>query len=133
MAAAALTPELALAYLRELSADVRDGVVLGDGLRVLAGEGPLAPVAREVAAALGAAPASVGRAAGGAVFAVRAEGLSVVLVCGPQAIDGLVLHDLRLVLGDLGATVEDAPATPATAPAELVVRALSAAQRAPGA
>ena len=51
----ALTPALALGYLRELSADVRDGVVLGAGGEVLAGEPAMAGPARELLAAMGAA------------------------------------------------------------------------------
>src|SRR3954469_13817373 len=48
----ALTPELALDYLRELSADVRAGVVLaGDGTR-LAGPDALAEPARRLPPAL---------------------------------------------------------------------------------
>ena len=128
-----LTPELALAYLWELSVDVRAGVVLGPGDRCLAGEPALALAAGELVAGLDGAHEGVGVSRGGRVFVSRADGLAIVLVCGTQAIGGLVLHDLRLVLGDLGAAAPASAGPPVELAPEAVGRAISAAQRGPGA
>ena len=49
----ALTPRRALDYLRELSTDVRDGVVLGPDGSLLAGSPALAGPARDLLAAAG--------------------------------------------------------------------------------
>ena len=131
--APALTPDLALEYLAALSADVRDGVVLDAEGTLLAGTPALAPVAGELVGAMGEGTEAVGRAAHGVVLAARAQRLAIVLVCGSQAIEGLALHDLRLVLADLGAGVPAAPPAPVVVRHEHVEGAISAAQRAPGA
>jgi len=131
----ALTPALALDYLRELSADLRDGVVLGPSGEYLAGVPAMAAPAAELLAALGAAPAGQALLRAGAVFVARAEGLAVAIACGPRALPGLALHDLRLVLSDLGAqpTAGAAPAqTPADLPAGPAGALISAAQRGAG-
>ncbi len=128
----ALTPALALGYLRELSADVRDGVVLGARGELLAGEPALAPPARDALAAMGAAAEAEGRCAEGAAFAARGPDAAIVLVTGAQALDGLVRHDLRLVLADLGAAPAEPPGPAAAVPLEVVKRLCSAAQHAPG-
>src|SRR3954469_11677552 len=97
----ALTPELALDYLRELSADVTAGVVLAaDGQR-LAGPEPLAEPARRLVAALPAADEAEGAPGDGIVFAARSSRHAVVLVCGRLALGALHRYDLRRVLGDL--------------------------------
>lgn len=127
----ALTPVLALEYLRELSADVRDGIVLGArGIR-LAGSPALAPAARELLAAIGGAAEAEGRSSAGVVLAAQGGDLVLVLVLGSQAMPALARHDLRLVQGDLGARAQ-AVAEPATVPAAVVERLLLAAGRAPG-
>jgi hypothetical protein len=127
-----LTPALALDYLRELSADVRAGVVLGrDGAR-LAGDPALAAPAAALIAAMGDAAEAEARSPRGAVLAARAGELAVVLACGPRALGGLARHDLRLVLGDLGAPpggAADAAFAPPPALADAVLRAV---ERAPG-
>lgn len=87
MTPAALPPDLALAYLRALSVDIREAVVADATGTVLAGD-----------AALLAAPdgAGVHRAADAAhVVAVRA---------GRHAMAAVVAADLRAVLGALGPT-----------------------------
>src|SRR3954470_14578386 len=97
----ALTPELALDYLRELSADVRAGVVLaGDGTR-LAGPDALAEAGRRLLAALPHVEEGEVATADGIVFAGRSSRHAVVLVCGRLALGALHRYDLRRVLGDL--------------------------------
>jgi hypothetical protein len=96
-----LTPSLALDYLRELSADIRAGVVLDPAGALLAGPEALAVPARELLAAAGDAREVHVATADGAVFAARSEGHALVVVCGRLALPSLVRYDLRLVLGDL--------------------------------
>jgi hypothetical protein len=127
----ALTPVLALDYLRELSADIRDGVVLDAAGEQLAGEPALVPAARELMAEMSAATEAEGRTRAGVVLAARAGGLTIVLVCGPQAMPALGRHDMRLALGDLGAPSETDTAC-ATVPAALVERLLAEVRRDPG-
>jgi len=128
----ALTPSLALGYLRELSADVRDGIVLGGSPpRALAGEARLADPALALLAAMGDAARAEGRSAAGAVFAARGGEMLVLVVCGPRALGGLARHDLDLVLTDLGVPVTLAGRSAAVTPA-LLERLLTAAQRGPG-
>src|SRR3954464_7477623 len=67
----ALTPELALDYLRELSADVRAGVVLRADGRRLAGPDALAEPARRLLAALPDADEAEVSTGDGNVFAGR--------------------------------------------------------------
>lgn len=99
----ALTPQDALAYLRELSADVRAGVVLdaaGPGRPVLAGLEALAGPARALLDALDGPCEAVALPQGVAV-AARSQTHAVVLACGPHALRGLHLHDVVTVLDDL--------------------------------
>jgi hypothetical protein len=97
----ALTPELALDYLRELSADVRDGVVLGPGGDLLAGPAQLAALVRRLLDAAPEAQAVEVAIRAGTVFAARSDRHAVALVCGPYAITSLALHDLGTVLDEL--------------------------------
>ena len=94
---AALTPDLALAYLRELSADIRAAVLLDARGERLAGPSALRrPGAR---AAAPHAPAELeARTHAGAVFAARDGDRQLVVVTGPFALPGLTRHDLRTVL-----------------------------------
>jgi len=96
----ALTPELALAYLRELSGDVESAVLLDGGGAPLAGDEALAPAARELLAATDA-PALEVLTPEGDVFAARSERYAIVVTARRAALPGLVRHDLRLVLSDL--------------------------------
>ena len=99
--ATALTPELAVEYLRELSADIRSGVVLDPEGALLAGPEHLADAARDL---LGGAPEAEElhvSTADGAVFAARSAEHAVVVVCGRLALPSLIRYDLRLVLADL--------------------------------
>lgn len=106
MTAPPLTPARALAYLRELSLDVRAAVVLDAENAVLAGDSDLVPRAR---ALLDGAQAGerVARTGGTATLAVRApSGLAIVVAAGPLALEPLLLHDLRTVLADLDPVAE---------------------------
>jgi hypothetical protein len=97
----ALTPPLALDYLRELSTDIRAGVVLDRDGALLAG-----PPARALLAAAGEAHEVHVTAAGGTVFAARSDRHAIVLACGRFALPSLVRFDLKLVLGDLNGPSE---------------------------
>ena len=103
-----LTPALALDYLRELSADIRAGVVLGADGALLAGPEPLAGAARDLLEAAGAAEEAQVSTADGAVFAARSEAHALVVVCGRFALPSLIRHDLRRVLADLAERPEAA-------------------------
>jgi hypothetical protein len=101
---AALTPELAVDYLRELSADVRAVAVLTASGEPLAGADELARSAQRL---LGAAPdaAEIEVAmAGGAIHAARSAEHAVVAVCGRFALPALIRYDLKVVLGELAST-----------------------------
>lgn len=127
----ALTPRLALDYLRELSADIRDGVVLDAGGERLAGEPALLPGARDLLAGMGSAGEAEGRTRTGLVLAARGGEFAIVLVCGPHGLSGLARHDLRLTLGDLGAPVEPVAASAVVPPAR-VEQLVAAARKDPG-
>ncbi len=118
---AALTPALALAYLSELSTDVRAAIVLdagGEALAVTRGgaareagaEAPPgagdAPPALVAAARNLLAEAPVVRALTdrGGAFGARDELHGVVVATGPLALPGLAIHDLLGVLAALGGT-----------------------------
>jgi hypothetical protein len=104
--APALTPTLALGYLRELSADVRAGVVLDPGGALLAGPEAMAGPARDLLAGAGDAREVQVATAAGVVFAGRSDRHSVVVVCGRFALPSLIRYDLKLVLADLAGTDE---------------------------
>ena len=100
---AALTPELAVDYLRELSADIEAVAVLTPGGEPLAGDPEVTSAAR---ALLEAAPdaAEIEVATGsGAVHAARSAEHAVVTVCGRFALPALIRYDLKVVLGELAA------------------------------
>jgi flagellar basal body rod protein FlgF len=105
---AALTPELAVGYLRELSADIRAAAVLTAAGEPLAGEAELTDAARRLlAAAPGAAEIEVA-SAGGVVHAARSDRHAVVAVCGRFALPSLVRYDLKVVLGELAGSRSEA-------------------------
>jgi hypothetical protein len=100
----ALTPDLALDYLSELSTDIRAAVVLDADGRPLAGETALAKPAQALLdAAPGASAVEVLTERGGA-FAARGLRHSLCVATGRFALPALVLYDLRAVLGDLEGT-----------------------------
>jgi hypothetical protein len=104
----ALTPEQALEYLRTLSADIREGVVLAADGRLLAGPEELAEPARALLAAAPDGDDVEVATPRGCVFAARDGRHAVVLVCGRFALPALVRFDLGLVLGDLAGTRREA-------------------------
>jgi hypothetical protein len=99
----ALTPEVALEYLRELSADIRAAVLLDADGRCLAGTEPLAEPARELLAAAPEDSAIEVVADRGAVFAARSARHALCVVTGRFALPALILYDLRTLLSDLQA------------------------------
>lgn len=112
VSAPALTPDLALQYLGELSTDIKASVVVsadgqtaaasrpgdtGDRLRELTRE-----LLDEAAAADDLPVAQVEVSTGnGAVYAVRDEHWTIAVVTGRFALSSLMFYDLRGVLGDL--------------------------------
>ena len=115
MAEPALTPELALDYLDELSTDIRGAVLLDAGGALVAswhGDDDRGKLLREPVGRLldhaDAATAGAGEASQvevttqrGAVFCVRDGGWTLGVVTGRFALPSLVFYDLRHVLGDL--------------------------------
>jgi hypothetical protein len=110
----ALTPELALQYLAELSTDIQASVLVSSDGRAGASShpGPQGDQLRELtgqlferADAADDAPVSqVEVSTGeGAVFAVRDERWTVAVVTGRFALSSLMFYDLRTVLGDIEA------------------------------
>ena len=107
---AALTPALALDYLRELSADIRAGVVLGADGELLAGSEALADPARDLFANAGDASELQVVTRDGDVFAARSDRHKIAVVTGRFALPSLIRYDLKLVLADLeGAERPPAP------------------------
>jgi predicted regulator of Ras-like GTPase activity (Roadblock/LC7/MglB family) len=109
---AALTPELALQYLGELSTDIKASVVVSADGRTAAASRPGEPGdrLRELTEELFArADAADDRAVTqvevstgeGAVYAVRDERWTISVVTGRFALSSLMFYDLRSVLGDL--------------------------------
>lgn len=110
-----LTPELALAYLGELSTDIRASAVLDDAGAVAAQSGfeeagddrvhelvtGLFDHARE-AAGDAPAPDQVEIALPeGSVYALREHGWTLAVVTGRFALSSLMFFDLRMVIRDL--------------------------------
>jgi hypothetical protein len=115
---AALTPDQAAAYVRELSADVRAVVVLAADGRLLAGPEALAAPVRGFLAAAGDAPEAAARTAGGAVLAARSATAAVVAVAGPLSLLGPTGIDVRTAVDALAPTAPgSAPPPPAGAAA----------------
>ncbi len=103
-----LTPQLALDYLRELSADIRSGVVLNPGGKLLAGSESMAEAARDLFAHAGDAKEIHVVTDEGDVFAARSKHHSIAVVCGRFALPSLIRYDLRVVLTDLAGGEEPA-------------------------
>jgi hypothetical protein len=88
---APLTPALALAYVRELSLDLRAAVVLGPDGRRLAGDPRLAEPARELLAA----GADRRAEAGGTLLATHtADGGAIAVLAGDLSLLPLLRQDL---------------------------------------
>jgi hypothetical protein len=99
----ALTPELALSRLGELSADIRVAVVLDAAGNRLAGDAELAAAAADLIAAAGDSAAIEVADERGAVFAVRDHRHAIVAVTSRPSLASLMFMDLRAVLAALGA------------------------------
>jgi hypothetical protein len=120
----AMTHELALRYLLELSTDIR-AVFLIDERGELIGAAPDQPAER--IARIGSELAQEARALtaggdqkavevdvtldGGAVFCICEGGPAMLCVTGPFALPGLILHDMRIALGDLDRGVSEGART----------------------
>ena len=113
MSGPALTPDLALDYLGELSTDIRAALVLDSAGHVAAVTGDdrergeqMRGLATDLLDA--AAEASGGGdqvevvTAEGSVFAVRSESWTVAVVAGRAPLASLMFYDLRNVVRDLG-------------------------------
>ena len=106
-----LTPEVALAYVRELSADVRAGIVLGAQGDRLAGAPELHDPARHL---LDARPRArelhgVGQD-GSQVFVIRDEDRAIVVVAGRHALPRVVRRDMRTALsGNADGSSQEVP------------------------
>jgi hypothetical protein len=112
VAAPALTPELALQYLDELSTDIRAGVLLSSDGSLAASNPPGADGQRmreltlelfeHADAADGEPVAQVEASTGdGGVYAARVGGWTIAVVTGRFALPSLMFYDLRTVLGAL--------------------------------
>jgi hypothetical protein len=99
-----LTPQRALDYLRELSADIRAGVVLDPEGALLAGPDDLAEAARDLLNAAKDARELMVTIADGGVYAARSDLHAIAVVTGRLALPSLIRYDLRLVLADLAGT-----------------------------
>jgi predicted regulator of Ras-like GTPase activity (Roadblock/LC7/MglB family) len=109
---AALTPELALQYLSELSTDIKASVVMSADGRSAAASRPgdagdrLRALTEQLFARADAADAEVVTqvevsTGDGAVYAVRDERWAVAVVTGRFALASLMFYDLRNVAADL--------------------------------
>ena len=109
---AALTPELALQYLGELSTDIKAGVIASADGRTAAASKPgesgdrLQELTTQLfASADGADDRVVTQVevstGDGAVYAVRDERWTLAVVTGRFALSSLMFYDLRAVLADL--------------------------------
>jgi hypothetical protein len=102
---APLTPALALAYLHELSVDVRSAVVLDAAGDPLAGDAAIARQARELLISAGTDSAQ-----GGALLVARtADGGAIAVLAGDFALAALLRHDLDTVAKALSGGPADLP------------------------
>ena len=111
----ALTPDLALAYLGELSTDIRAAAVIDDAGSLAATSGFDDAAADDVRDLVGDLFAGAKEAAGdapapgqlevslpdGSVYAVRDRGWTLAVVSGRFALSSLMFFDLRMVIRDL--------------------------------
>jgi hypothetical protein len=105
----ALTPDLALDYLGELSTDIRAALVVDASGQVVAVTGDdreRGEKMRELAGAMLDAASDGDQVevvtTEGSVFAVRGESWTVAVVAGRQPLASLMFYDLRNVVRDLG-------------------------------
>jgi hypothetical protein len=105
----ALTPDLALDYLGELSTDIRAALVLDAGGQVAAVTGDdrergerMRDLATQMLDAAVEGDQVEVVTTEGSVFAVRGEGWTVAVVAGRRPLASLMFYDLRNVVRDLG-------------------------------
>ena len=96
------TPDLAVAYLEQLTVGLRAAVVLDAAGEPLAGEPALAAPARELLSAAGEDGVEV-LTPTGAVLAARSARHAAVVATEPRTVPDLLLHDMHRVLADLEA------------------------------
>jgi hypothetical protein len=124
----ALTPDLALSYVRELSADVRAVVALGPSGEPLAGDPDVAAAARALLEAAPDAAELEVVTSTGVACAVRGGRHALVAACGPFALPGVVRQDLRAAVGalepDTGPTALAEPLEAPTEPLERLADAM---------
>jgi hypothetical protein len=108
VADAPLTPELALAYLGELSTDIRAAAVLDEGGAVAAQSGFDQDGDDQVGELVGdllehAAPSGQVEIAlpEGSVYVLREHGWALAVITGRFALSSLMFFDLRMVIRDL--------------------------------
>jgi hypothetical protein len=123
----ALTPALAVEYVRELSADVRAVVVLAEDGELLAGPDRLAGPARALLAAGGGAAELEASNGDGVVCAVRSAAHAAIAACGRFAIPGVVREDLRAALAALEGRSPAAGSPPPAAPGQAADASVTAA------
>src|SRR5688500_10742036 len=104
----ALTPELAVEYLRALSADIRAVAILTAAGEPLAGAADLAAAAGELLAAAPDAAELRVVTGDGTVDASRDERHAIVAVCGRLALPALIRFDLKVALAELAADLREA-------------------------
>ena len=114
MSGTALTPDLALDYLGELSTDIRAAVIVDRAGKVAAATGDpergerMGALAGELLDEAAAATPDDGIdqvevvSNEGSVFAVRGEAWTLAVVAGSLPLSSLMFYDLRSVLRDLG-------------------------------
>ncbi|MDA0168702.1 hypothetical protein OJ998_06355 [Solirubrobacter taibaiensis] len=106
-----LTPDVALAYVRELSADVRAGIVLDSRGNTLAGAPGLHAAATRLLAARPHARELHGVGENGSqVFVIRDDERAIVVVTGRHALPRVIRRDMRTVLsGNAGDSGQEVP------------------------
>lgn len=105
---AALTPALALAYLREISLDVRAAVVLDPAGGVLAGDAGISGRARALLATAGSGAVV---ADDELLLARTRDGGAIALLAGDFALVPLLEHDLAAAAAALATRSADLPRT----------------------
>jgi hypothetical protein len=126
---AALTPDLAVSYVRELSADVTAVIVLAAGGSHLAGPPRAADAARALLAAAPAAADVAARTDRGLVVAARGVAHTVIAVAGPLGLIGPTALDARAAveaMDGVGPAPQGAASPEAGSGSEAVRRAADA-------
>ena|SRR5215216_2320320 len=103
---ASLTPAVALAYLRELSVDVRAAVVVDPAGAPVAGETALAAAARDLLAAGGSRRAGED---GTLLAAPTGDGGLIALLAGPLSLLEVLEQDLATTARALATTASEPP------------------------